>query len=177
MTHRSKARPEHPTAIIVMGVSGSGKSTLGALLAHQLACPFIEGDELHDSASVEKMRSGLPLGDADRWPWLDRLGTALREAALERGLVVAACSALKYRYRARLSAVADVPIAFILLETDPGELRRRLHSRKDHYMPPSLLASQLDALERPTGNEHALILDSASSPEALCQASRAWLAI
>jgi len=175
--HRSEARPEQPAAIIVMGVSGSGKSTLGALLADQLGCPFIEGDELHDAASVAKMRSGKPLDDSDRWPWLDRLAMALRESALEHGLVVAACSALKYRYRERLSAVANVPLSFILLETDREELWRRLDSRKDHYMPASLLTSQLDALERPSANERALILDSASSPEALCQASRAWLDI
>ncbi len=177
VNHTSGVQPERPVAVIVMGVSGSGKSTLGALLAGELGCPFIEGDELHDPASVEKMRSGQPLVDADRWPWLDRLGGALRDAATQHGLVVAACSALKYRYRERLSAVADMPISFILLETDPKELWRRLDSRKDHYMPTSLLVSQLDALERPSDKECALILDSASSPEALCRASREWLGL
>jgi gluconokinase len=177
VTHNIKVRPQCPAAIIVMGVSGSGKSTLGALLAQQLGCPFIEGDALHDVASVEKMRNGHPLTDADRWPWLDRLAGTLRDAAAEHGLVVAACSALKQRYRERLGTVSEVPMAFILLDTDPQELRRRVDSRTDHYMPASLLESQLEALERPTPEEWALILDSSAAPEVLCSASRAWLAL
>lgn len=164
-----------PIAIVVMGVSGSGKSTLGRLLAEQLGCRFIEGDELHAPAAVEKMRSGQPLTDEDRWPWLDRLGKELHEAVEADGLVVAACSALKYRYRERLGAAVADPIAFIMLETDQDELSRRIGSRENHYMPASLLASQLDALERPSEAERALILDARRSPEELSEASRAWL--
>jgi gluconokinase len=164
-----------PGAIIVMGVSGSGKSTLGELLATALACPFIEGDELHDARSVAKMRAGQPLDDEDRWPWLDRLGATLREATEANGMAVAACSALKHRYRERLSRAITAPTSFILLEADQAELARRLVNRSGHYMPASLLPSQLDALERPDDSERALILDASLPPPALCEASRAWL--
>jgi gluconokinase len=172
---KSDTPPDTPAAIVVMGVSGSGKSTLGRLLAQQLACRFIEGDELHAPAAVAKMRSGQPLTDEDRWPWLDRLGGVLHEAVEKDGLVVGACSALKYRYRERLGSIVAEPISFILLETDQAELSRRLGSRENHYMPASLLASQLDALERPSDGERALILDARQSPAELSRASRDWL--
>jgi len=162
-------------AIVVMGVSGSGKSTLGRLLAQALECRFIEGDELHDPASVEKMRAGLALSDADRWPWLTRLGQVLHEAVEAEGLVVGACSALKYRYRQRLCDGVDAPISFIMLEAEREELSRRLDQRAHHYMPSSLLASQLETLERPHESERALILDATQAPEALCRASCEWL--
>jgi len=158
-----------------MGVSGSGKSTLGRLLAQKLGCRFIEGDELHDPSSIEKMRNGQALSDADRWPWLDRLGSALHEATEADGLVVGACSALKFRYRERLTGIVGAPTSFIMLETDREELSRRLDRREDHYMPASLLASQLEALERPHASERALILDAGQTPEALCRASCEWL--
>lgn len=162
-------------AIVVMGVSGSGKSTVGKLLAQELKCQFVEGDELHDPASVEKMRSGQALSDADRWPWLARLGQALHEAVEADGLVVSACSALKLRYRERLCDTVEAPTSFIMLDAEPEELNRRLNRRAHHYMPASLLASQLEALERPHESERALILDAAQAPGVLCRASRAWL--
>jgi len=165
-----------PGAIIVMGVSGSGKSTIGMLLAEALACPFIEGDDLHCPASIEKMRAGLPLGDDDRWPWLDRLAATLRDATQTHGLAVAACSALKYRYRERLVTAITTPISFIMLETDRTELVRRIDRRTGHYMPSSLLDSQLAALEMPRAGERALILNASLPPEVLCRASRDWLA-
>lgn len=163
-------------AIIAMGVSGSGKSTLGRVLAGALGCPFIEGDDLHDPASIAKMRSGHPLEDADRWPWLDRVGQALNAATATHGLAVAACSALKRRYRERLAQVIAVPTSFILLDVARDELVRRMDNRTGHYMPACLLDSQLASLERPAPDEPALILDARSSPEALCRASRDWLA-
>lgn len=165
-----------PRAIIVMGVSGSGKSTLGQLLAETLGCSFIEGDSLHCPTSIEKMRSGRALGDEDRWPWLDRLGKALHDMTAAHDLAVAACSALKYRYRERLVTAIAAPTSFIMLEADRDELARRMGLRTGHYMPSSLLDSQLAALERPRDGERALILDADASPEALCRASRAWLA-
>lgn len=165
-----------PQAVVVMGVSGSGKSTLGAQLARMLGCRFIEGDELHDAASIAKMRSGMALSDADRWPWLDRLGLALHEETMAGGLVVATCSALKRSYRRRLEAKIGVPTSFIMLETNREELSRRLQARANHYMPASLLASQLEALERPGGFERALILDSGTAPDLLCRQGCDWLA-
>jgi gluconokinase len=166
-----------PKAIVIMGVSGSGKSTLGALLADTLGCRFLEGDSFHCDAAVAKMRAGSPLDDDDRWPWLDRLGTAMGTAVETDGLVVAACSALKHSYRIRLRQAVEAPLCFILPEADRDELARRLHNRPGHYMPPSLLASQLDALERPGADEPVLALDAKEPPSALCDASLAWLAL
>lgn len=160
--------------IVVMGVSGSGKSTLAAVLARRLRCPAIEGDDFHDPASVAKMRAGRALDDADRWPWLDRLGEAIGVAA-GAGVAVASCSALKRSYRARLDAASGIALAYVLLDVDEGELARRLAGRTGHYMPASLLDSQLVTLERPAADEHALVLDAARTPDALCADVLAWL--
>lgn len=158
-----------------MGVSGSGKSTLGALLADALACPFLEGDTFHDAAAVAKMTAGLALTDADRWPWLERLGAAIARTIGEGGLAVAACSALRRCYREKLIAAIGAPTRFVLLDNDRDELRRRLAARALHYMPPSLLDSQLDTLERPAADEAALALDASASPAVLRDRTLAWL--
>ena len=165
--------------IVVMGVSGSGKSTLAAYLAERLHCPLLEGDTFHAPASIAKMQSGHPLDDADRWPWLDRLGIALGDAAQtdNEGLAVAACSALKRAYRERLAAASAVPLSFVLLDTMPAEIARRLATRSGHYMPPSLLDSQLAILERPTADENALTLDAGRTPDALGSDVLTWLGI
>ncbi|WP_316747210.1 gluconokinase, GntK/IdnK-type [Sphingomonas sp. A2-49] len=135
-----------PRAIVVMGVSGSGKSTLAARLATHLGCPMLEGDAFHGAANVAKMQAGRPLDDADRWPWLDRLGHAIGAAAAADGMAVAACSALKRSYRRRLRAASFCPLAFVLLDTGRDELARRLAGRTGHYMPVSLLGSQMATL-------------------------------
>jgi gluconokinase len=168
--------PSVPAAIVVMGVSGSGKSTLASRLAMRLDGEFIEGDALHAPASIAKMAAGQPLDDDDRWPWLDRIGSALQRAAVGGGKAVAACSALKSSYRARLQGAAGVPVFFILLEAPLAELARRLESRRGHFMPASLLDSQLATLERPQGSERALLLDAVQPPAQLCEASYRWLA-
>lgn len=165
-----------PRAIVVMGVCASGKSTFGARLAEQIGCDFLEGDAFHSEAAVAKMRAGEPLTDEDRWPWLDRLSAALDEAVRSRGVAVAACSALKRAYRDRLTASVDAPIAFLMLKAPREALARRLETRKGHYMPPSLLDSQLAALQEPQADEPALILDAALSLNELSQAAGAWLA-
>lgn len=164
-----------PLAITVMGVSGSGKSTLGALLAGQLGCAFLEGDAFHSPENVDKMRHGIPLTDADRWPWLDRLGAAVDGAVGQHGLVVAACSALRRAYRERLATSAHRPMVFILLHTTADELARRLKDRPGHYMPPALLSSQLATLELPGADEAVLTLNSGDSPEDLCRQAMEWL--
>lgn len=164
-----------PLAIIVMGVSGSGKSTLGALLAGRLHATFLEGDCFHSEASVAKMRGGIPLTDDDRWPWLDRLGSAMATAVARDGLVVAACSALRRSYRERLADATGTRIVFVLLDAAPPELTRRLGNRPDHYMPASLLDSQLRTLERPSDDEPAFILDASEPPERLCGRVLEWL--
>ncbi|PTW47621.1 gluconokinase [Sphingomonas faeni] len=165
-----------PYAIIVMGVSGSGKSTLGAELARRLRCDFLEGDDFHSSDSVAKMRSGKPLDDQDRWPWLDRIAAGLHGAARTDGTAVAACSALKRAYRDRLADAVGMPLLFVFLDTkDSGELARRLVHRADHYMPASLLASQLDTLEALGPDERAVTLDAEDAPDRLCAEALAWI--
>jgi gluconokinase len=168
---------DRPRAIVVMGVSGSGKTTLSTRLGGQLGCPVLEGDAFHSVASVAKMKAGHPLTDEDRWPWLDRLGHAIGEAAATNGLAVAACSALKRAYRERLAAASAVPLDFVLLDTARDEIARRMASRSGHYMPPSLLDSQLATLERPGPEERALTLDAACPPDTLSAQVTAWLAV
>ena len=162
-------------AIIIMGVSGSGKSTLATLLGKRLDCPFFEGDSFHSDANVEKMRGGIPLTDADRWPWLDMLGGVIGAAVRQDGVAVAACSALKRIYRDRLCAAIGAPTRFILLEAGREELVRRLNSRPGHYMPASLIDSQLGILERPGADEHALALESTLTPSQEANRVLHWL--
>jgi gluconokinase len=165
-----------PYALIVMGVSGSGKSTLGAELARRLRCAFLEGDDFHSADSVAKMRSGQPLDDQDRWPWLDRIAAGLRDAARTDGTAVAACSALKRVYRDRLAEAVGMPLLFVFLDTkDSGELARRLAHRTEHYMPASLLASQLDTLEELGPDERAVTLDAEDAPDRLCAEALGWI--
>jgi gluconokinase len=164
-----------PLALIVMGVTASGKSTLGAALARALDCPFLEGDDFHSPQAVEKMRAGVPLTDADRWPWLDRLGSALGAAVADHGVAVASCSALKRIYRDRLREAITVPVYFVLPDASREELLRRLTHRPGHFMPASLLTSQLDTLERPQSDELALTVDSSRPTSESCEQIVAWL--
>lgn len=157
-----------PMAIIVMGVAGSGKSTFGTALASRIDCPFLEGDEFHSPESVEKMRSGTPLTDTDRWPWLERLGHAIAAQVASEHIAIAACSALRRAYRDRLRQVIAAPVTFVLLDTDREELLRRMTQRPHHYMPPGLLTSQLETLERPQPDERAITLDARRPVAALC---------
>ncbi|WP_420144265.1 gluconokinase [Sphingobium sp.] len=158
-----------------MGVSGCGKSTVGALIAQAIGCPFLEGDSFHSVEAVEKMRGGIPLTDEDRWPWLDRLSTASATAMETYGAVVTACSALRLSYRDRLRMKIDAPVRFILLDNSRDHILDRMRNRPGHYMPASLLDSQLATLERPTADERALILSSDASPEILRDRALNWL--
>lgn len=153
--------------VVVMGVSGSGKSTVGRLTADALGVPFVDGDDLHPSANVAKMASGTPLTDEDRAPWLDAVGRTLAEAG-GAGLVVA-CSALKRAYRDRIRAAA--PAAFFAeLDGSVALLTERVTGRPGHFMPPSLLASQVATLEPVGADEGGVRLDVAESPAALAAA-------
>ena len=158
-----------------MGVSGCGKSTLGALLAEALDCPFLEGDSFHSPDAVEKMRGGRALTDEDRWPWLDRLGEAATAAVAANGAAVLACSALRRSYRDRLRIGISAPVRFILLENSRDLLLARLGNRPGHYMPASLLDSQLATLERPLPDEGAMILTTDTPAEALRDRTLDWL--
>jgi gluconokinase len=140
-------------SVVLMGVSGSGKTVVGEALAKRLGIPFLDGDHLHPEANVAKMASGVPLVDADRWPWLDAIGAAI--GAEPAGAIVA-CSALKKAYRDRLVTASGRPIVFVLLDGSQATLAKRLATRKGHFMPLSLLASQLATLERPGLGERAV---------------------
>jgi carbohydrate kinase (thermoresistant glucokinase family) len=131
---------------VVMGVTGSGKTSVGEVLAARLDVPFYDGDLFHPAANVAKMRSGIPLDDADREPWLRNLAARIREWNHEGGAVLA-CSALKERYRQILTGEGRA--RFILLAPPEPVISRRLQRRKGHFMPSALLRSQLDALEVP----------------------------
>lgn len=135
--------------IVIMGVSGSGKTTIGHGLAAELQVPFVDGDDLHPAANVRKMAAGTPLTDEDRAPWLARVGEVLGSAS---GIVIA-CSALRRAYRDAIRARAPDAF-FVQLDVDPAELQSRVQSRHHRYMPASLLASQLAALE-PLGDDEA----------------------
>ncbi|WP_019997527.1 gluconokinase [Aureimonas ureilytica] len=158
--------------VIFMGVSGSGKTTLGEALAARHGFRFLDADDFHPTENVAKMRSGVPLDDADRAPWLERLSELLAAATAP---TVLACSALKARYRTRLAAGCD-PALFVHLAGSRGTIGARLSARSDHYMPPSLLQSQMEALEAPGEEEGALTLDCDQPVESLCAAVMSALA-
>ncbi|RZM25109.1 MAG: gluconokinase [Sphingomonas sp.] len=139
--------------VLVMGVSGSGKSSVGVALAERLGVPFLEGDSLHPAANVAKMAAGLPLDDADRVPWLAAIATWMED----RTDGVVACSALKRAYRDRLRESAP-GMRIVALLPPPDILAERLGHRRGHFMPGSLLASQLATLEVPGDDEDAIVV-------------------
>jgi gluconokinase len=160
--------------VVVMGVCGSGKSTVGAAIALNLDATFLEGDEFHPPANVTRMAAGIALTDDDRQGWLQTLGAKLGAARREGRAVVLSCSALKRSYRDTLRQQAN-DLALVYLAGTPELLARRMAGRSGHYMPPSLLASQLATLEPPQADEHALTLDIARAPQAIVQDALAWL--
>ena len=139
-----------------MGVCGSGKTVVGRQLGPRLGLAFRDGDEFHPRANIDKMSAGVPLSDDDRWPWLDAIGAAIgKELAAGRGIIVG-CSALKRSYRERILAAAGRPVLFVWLDAARETLKRRLESRRNHFMPASLLDSQLAILEPPAADEPAI---------------------
>jgi carbohydrate kinase (thermoresistant glucokinase family) len=144
--------------IVVMGVSGSGKSTIGALIANKLAVPFVDADSLHPTSNIEKMAAGQPLTDDDRWPWLAKVGQVLAGAG-DDGLVMA-CSALKRKYRDAI--LAEAPRAlFVHLSGSKEVLASRVEGRSGHFMPTTLLDSQLATLEPLASDEPGVVVDIA----------------
>ena len=151
--------------LVTMGVSGAGKTTLGERLAARLGWPFKEGDELHPPANVAKMRSGHPLNDADRAPWLAAVGAWIDRwvAAGQSGVI--SCSALKRAYRDTLDAGRPA-VRFVFIELDEATIAERLERRQHAYWPPELLHSQFDALEVPTPDEPVIVVDGHASQDA-----------
>ncbi|KQQ08741.1 gluconokinase [Rathayibacter sp. Leaf296] len=161
----------HPIGpVVVMGVAGCGKSVVGEHLAERYGVPFVDADTLHPSSNIEKMRSGQPLTDEDRAPWLDLVAD---ELGLRPDGILIACSALKRHYRDRLRRVAP-GVRFIHLHGDEALLYQRLASRDGHFMPASLLQSQLATLEDLEVDEHGWTIDVAQPlPSVLVEATSA----
>jgi carbohydrate kinase (thermoresistant glucokinase family) len=151
-------------ALVIMGVSGSGKSTVGALLAERLGWEMMEGDRLHPPANVEKMRRGIPLDDADRGPWLDKIGEELEAWAAAGRSGVLTCSALKRAYRARILA-ARPDLRFVYLKGSQEVIAGRVNARRHEYMPASLLKSQFETLEEPAPGEPVITVDVGETPD------------
>ncbi len=156
---------------VVMGVSGCGKSRIGQDFATAVGARFVDGDSLHPLANIAKMSRGEPLTDDDRAPWLDKVGQVLQA----QGMVVA-CSALKRIYRDRIRAGAGAPVIFLYLRGRRDTLLQRMATRPGHFMPVSLLDSQLATLEPPGADEPHLVADTEQSPAAIVRQFQAGFA-
>ncbi len=155
-----------------MGVSGCGKTTIGQALAEAYGGTFLDGDSFHPKANIEKMALGQALSDADRWPWLARFA---REIAARPGLVVGGCSALRRSYRERIADAAGEPVLFVHLSGSRELIAGRMHRRRGHFMPASLLESQFAALEVPGPEELAISVDIDGATEAVVASIRSKL--
>jgi len=153
--------------VIVFGVSGAGKTTIGKLLAEQLGWQFYEADDFHPRANIEKMRSGRPLTDQDRWPWLERLREQITRSISANENAVLACSALKRAYRDRLRVSDDV--TFVFLRGDYALIAEQLRHRRGHFMNPELLRSQFADLEQPEPDEDVLTTELGRTPQELVE--------
>ena len=157
--------------VVVMGVAGCGKSAVAQRIALQLTLPLIEGDDFHPASNIAKMQQGTALTDADRAQWLHTLGTEL--ARHPQGVVLT-CSALKTSYRNTLRTAAP-RLRFVHLAITQAESLRRVGNRPDHFYPPSLVASQFEALQDPAGEYGVLTLAADAPLDELAQKAVAWL--
>jgi gluconokinase len=160
------------SVVVIMGVSGSGKSAVGKELAARLGLPFVEGDTLHPPSNVEKMRSGRPLNDEDRAPWLAAVGKALAQSS--SGGLIMACSALKRSYRDEILRFAPTTV-FVHLDVPRRELATRLANRPGHFMPAALLDSQLATLEPIDDDEPGVTMNGTDAVGAIVGEVAAWL--
>ncbi|MFF8595510.1 gluconokinase [Streptomyces sp. NPDC015220] len=169
----SEAVMRTPHVVVVMGVAGTGKTTIGPLLADRLGVPYAEGDDFHPQANIDKMSAGIPLDDADRWPWLDAIGAWAHGRAGLGG--VASSSALKRSYRDRLRAAAP-GIVFVHLTGDRKLIEDRMAHRQGHFMPTALLDSQFATLQPLAADEPGVAVDVSGSPEEIAERAVAALA-
>jgi len=160
---------------IVFGVSGAGKTAIGKLLAQELGWRFYEADDFHPRANIEKMRSGRPLTDEDRWPWLKLLREQIARSLAAKEDAVLACSALKRAYRERLRVSDDVK--FVFLRGDYALIKNQLRRRRSHFMNPALLRSQFADLEEPKPDEDAITIELGRTPEELVAEIKAKLGL
>lgn len=163
-----EAMKEHA---VIMGVSGSGKSTVGKLLSPLVGLPYRDGDDMHPVANVAKMSAGQPLDDEDRWPWLSDIGQWLNDQSV--GAIVG-CSALKRSYRDLIRSKIS-GVVFVHLHGSYEVLRDRMNHRAGHFMPASLLDSQLATLEELAQDEAGMVLNVAASPEELASQAAEYL--
>lgn len=159
--------------VIVFGVSGAGKTTIGKLLAEELGWRFYEADDFHSRVNIEKMRSGFPLADEDRWPWLNLLHEQITRSLAAKENAVLVCSALKRVYRERLRVGDDVK--FVFLRGNCALIERQLRRRRGHFMNPALLQSQFADLEEPEPDEDAITIELGRSPKELVEQIKAKL--
>ena len=153
--------------VVLMGVAGAGKTEVGRALARRLAIEFVDADDYHTEASLAKMRNGVPLADEDRLPWLRLLAARVERAwVADRGLVLA-CSALRRRYRRILCGRAGSDVLFVHLVADRELLLQRMGNRQGHFMPATLLDSQLASLEPPAPGERSIELSAEQPVETL----------
>jgi gluconokinase len=153
--------------VIIFGVSGAGKTTIGKLLAEQLGWRFLEADDFHPRANIEKMRSRRPLTDEDRWPWLERLRDQISISLASKQDAVLACSALKRAYREHLRVSGEVK--FVFFRGDYALIAERLRHRRGHFMNPELLRSQFADLEEPKSDEDGLTIELGRTPHELVE--------
>lgn len=158
-----------PSIILLMGVAGSGKTTTGERLSRVLGWTFRDADSFHPAANVEKMKSGVPLTDADRWPWLDAIGAWMDAQSAQELPGIVSCSALKRVYRDRLFGGRG-HAGLVYLAGSKALIGERMGRRKHHFMPPALLVSQFATLEPPGMDENALIVDVGMTPDRVVQA-------
>jgi gluconokinase len=157
----------HTGLYVMMGVCGSGKSLIGAALARELDIEFVEGDDLHPPENVRRMAAGIPLTDDDRQGWLIAIAARLREARRAGVGLVVSCSALKRRYRDLLRSAGDADVRFVYLAGSRALIEERMGKRQGHFMPASLLDSQLSILEEPAPDERAWACDITVEPHAI----------
>jgi gluconokinase len=165
MAHRAQMETK-VAQIVVIGVAGSGKTTVATRLAARLDCEVADADDFHPQANIAKMAAGIPLQDEDRWPWLEAIAAWIRERARAGRIAIVTCSALKRSYRDVLRT-ASPTVFFVHLSGSPELIAERMRTRRGHFMPPALLASQIATLQPLGPDEPGVTVNVARTPDEL----------